>query len=346
MDIILENPFSKRSQSNFLDSLTHSLPITRLISSAVNMSHQELIAFTCASGKQVSHIAPGLYQDAKYKLRLAVNTESSRQRLQHKYPKAEVIQVNLGNSDDCQRFVQGASAVYYVSPPFHPHETQFCMNVIDAAVEEAKEPGSKFAHFVLSSVLHPELRKLMNHDCKRYMEEYLYESSLPYTILQAGHFSDNAIGSLLAERDSPNPMFYVLHPPEIKYTFSCLRDHGEASVKVLRERSKHYYATYQLTSTQPITYVDYVNQIGDVLGKKFEIKLMPFDEAVELLVQHIFGPGKSKELRYRESAERMFLYYVTRGVMASPNVSEWLLARPGTSPAQLAQIMLDAETTK
>lgn len=54
---------------------------------------------------------------------------------------------------------------------FHPHETEIGYNVIDACVAASKESGSKFKHFVFSSVLCTQLRKLLNHDCKRYVEE-------------------------------------------------------------------------------------------------------------------------------------------------------------------------------
>ena len=53
-------------------------------------------------------------------------------------------------------------------------------------IDAAKSHG--VSHFIYASVLHPCLRKLMNHDCKRYVEEYLIESGLPYTILQPSHF--------------------------------------------------------------------------------------------------------------------------------------------------------------
>jgi len=66
--------------------------------------------------------------------------------------------------------------------------------MIDAAV------SAQVQHCVYSSVLHPGLRKLISHDCKRYVEEYLIESSLPYAILQPSTFMDQLpIQKLLSE---------------------------------------------------------------------------------------------------------------------------------------------------
>lgn len=44
-----------------------------------------------------------------------------------------------------------------------------------------------------SSVLNPQLRKLMNHDCKRHVEEYLIESGLNFTVLQPSHFMNKQV---------------------------------------------------------------------------------------------------------------------------------------------------------
>ena len=146
----------------------------------------------------VSYLHHGpLHHAARYCLRLVVHSDSSRDRLTKQYPEAEVLQANLDDPNDRARIVYGISVLYYVSPTFHPHETTLGQGMVDAACNEAKKPGSKFSHFVLSSVLYWHLRKLLNHDRKRYIEEYLCESTLQWNVLQASHFMDNAMGRLL-----------------------------------------------------------------------------------------------------------------------------------------------------
>lgn len=306
----------------------------------------ELIVLTCASGKQCSQIIPLLYRQqqqssSSYRLRLVVHSEASLARLSQQYPAAEVIRADLDDLDTCSRILDGASTLYYVSPTFSPHEVQFGTNVIDAAVNESRKPGSKFAHFVFSSVLHPEISKLLNHDRKRLIEEYLVESSLQYTILQPSHFADNAIGRLLSLRDAPeqNPIYVAAFDPEVAFSFSCVRDHAEVSVKVIRERSRHFYATYQLVSTLPMKYSDYVRSVGAVLGKDIQIKQMPYEEAIEVYCRLVFGKVDVAQ-NLRDGPERLLLYYNRRGIIANPGVLEWLLGRPPTTPAQLAALML------
>lgn len=304
-----------------------------------------LVALTCASGRQSGTVIPYFYGNPDYKLRLIVNSPESQQRLQNKYPDAEVIRADLGYAKDCEKILDGVSSIYYVSPPFHPHEASYAFNVIDAAVAEAAKPNSKFAHFVLSSVIYPEITKLLNHLPKLQAQEYLAESQLNFTILQQGHFMENTAGSLIAQKDSPNPQCLVMHPLDIKFSFSCVRDNAEVTAKVIKEASEHYFATYQLVSTFPITYTEYAKGFSEGIGKKVETKRLPFEEAVNVASLHIHGPEASIDQRRRDAPERMFLYYQSRGVGASPRILEWLLGRRATTPKQLAEALL-AETNK
>ena len=307
----------------------------------------ELVVLTCASGKQCSALIPLLYQEPSlYTLRLVVHSQQSLQRLQRQYPKAEVLRANLGNPDDCLKILDGATTIYYVGPSFQTHEAQFGMNVIDAAATESAKPGSKFSHFIFSSVIHPEIGKLLNHDRKRYVEEYLCESALPYTILQPSHFAENAIGRLIAQRHLPQPKFVAAHDPEVAFSFSCVCDHAEVSFKVIRERSRHFFATYQLVSTWPMKYTEYVKSIGDVMGKTIQIEQAPFERFVETYCHLVFGSDQVVDQNMRDGPERLLLYYNRRGLTGNPGVLEWLLGRPGTTPAQLARKLLDSADQK
>lgn len=301
----------------------------------------ELIVLTCASGKQCRYIIPLLSeQSSRYRLRLVVHSDKSLERLRAQYPQAEVVKANLDVPTECSQIIDGATAVYYISPTFQTHEVQYGTNMIDAALAERDKPGSRFSHFIFSSVLHPIIRKMLNHDRKRYIEEYLVESGLSYTILQPSHFADNMIGQLVAQKDYPNPVATIAFDPNVAFSYSILRDYAEVSVKVISERSKHYFATYQLVSTWPMKYTEYIQSVGDALGVKFEIKQLPHEEAVEVYCKLLFGkPAKETDIRISEGPERLLLYYNKRGLIANPGVSEWLLGRPASSPALLAKLL-------
>ena len=304
----------------------------------------ELITLTCASGKQCSAIIPQLYpQSLRYKLRLVVHSTSSLTRLQKLWPEANVLQADLGNPIDCSKILDSTSIMYYVSPTHHPLETEYGINIINAAINELKKPGSSFSHFIFSSVIHTHLRKMLNHDRKRFIEEYLCESPLTWTILQPSHFMDNTIGHILQLKDSPDPTFLAAQNPEVSFSFSCVHDFAEASVKVIEERSKHFFATYQLVSTWPTKYSDYVQSVGSVIGKSIKIKQMPYEEAVDMYANVIFR-DTNINVEFKESPARMLLYYNSRGLLGNPRITEWLLGRPATGIVELAKMTtLDSE---
>lgn len=90
----------------------------------------------------------------------------------------------------------------------------------------------------------------MNRDCKRYVEEYLIESGLQYTILQPSHFMDMFPIEKLSEEKQP--VFRAQWDPEVPFSYTSRDDLGEVTVKILEQRKAHYYATYQLVSTSPL----------------------------------------------------------------------------------------------
>jgi uncharacterized protein YbjT (DUF2867 family) len=288
----------------------------------------DLILVTCASGKQCKYLVPILA--AKWKrLRLQVNSSASKARLQKQFPNAEVIQADLANSVEVPNLMKGVTSVYHVGPSFHPHETSIAYSMIDAAVQESKT--GQFQHFVLSSVLNSQFRKMLNHDCKRYEEEYLMESGLAYTILQPAHFMDTfPVGMLMAQEAAP-AVYKANWDPDIPFSFVSTKDLSAAAAKVLEDREKHFYAVYPLVSVRNTTYRQKVDIVSQVLGKEIKVEQRSFEESVQALLA-MLGMGKPNEVdpRVRDAAERMLLFYNRRGLLGNENVLTWLLGREPT----------------
>ncbi|RWQ99884.1 hypothetical protein C8Q69DRAFT_489862 [Paecilomyces variotii] len=218
----------------------------------------DLILVTCASGKQAPYLLRHLQPKWK-RLRLTAHSDTSVQRLKEQYPKAEVVKADMNNAADASRSLSGVTAIWHVGPSLHPHESEVGYTMIDAAVVESRRQGSNFQHFVYSSVLQTQLRKLMNHNAKRYVEEYLMEPGLNFTILQPSHFVDG--------------FFSIIY-----------EDHGEAAAKVFEEREKHYFAQYPLVSTYPTNYKSVVEAASRALGKEIRIERISFEHALERLL--------------------------------------------------------------
>ncbi|MCJ1370517.1 hypothetical protein MMC20_001730 [Loxospora ochrophaea] len=193
--------------------------------------------------------------------------------------------------------------------------------MINAALGEAKK--GVFRHFVYSSVLCTQLRKLANHDCKRYVEECLMESELNYTILKPSIFMDGmAVEKLISDPSPVHPAFY---DPNVCFAWTSLYDLGEAAAKVVEEMEKHYLAVYDtVSSSPPMGHTEAVEIIGKTLGKKIEVRRLPFSEAFGTFEKR-FGQDPHKYTKH--SAARMLLHYEYYGLRGSPNVLEWLLGR-------------------
>ena len=290
----------------------------------------DLLLITCASGKQCSHLLPIISRRFK-RLRLQVNSQTSLDRLRLQYPSAEVIQADLGDPHAVSRLVSGVTALYLVGPSLHPRETDVCKTVIDSATQEFENGEGGFKHLVFSSVLNTQLSKLLNHDCKRYVEEYLMESGLPYTIMQPTHFMDTFPVAQLAEQE--NAVYHAAWDPSVKFCFIALRDLGRASATVLEQREKHFYAQYPLVSAGPHSYEEVVSIAGEEMGKQIQIQKLPYEEAIGVRLRLLLGI-ENGDPKVQEILERLVLYYERRGLMGNPNQLEWLLGKKPTTYAE------------
>lgn len=166
----------------------------------------------------------------------------------------------------------------------------------------------------------------MNHDCKRYIEEYLIESGLAYTILQPSHFMDMfPLAKLLSEE---NPTYTAHWDPAVKFSYTSLHDLGEATAKILEQREEHFYATYQMVSTDvPMGYQDVCAIASKVIGKEIRVEVMRFQKVMEGegSAEGLFGLERGEQ--QRDGVQRMLLWYQYRGLVGSRNVMGWVLGR-------------------
>ncbi|KAF8851230.1 putative nucleoside-diphosphate-sugar epimerase [Acephala macrosclerotiorum] len=296
------------------------------------MAAKETIVITCASGKQAAPLIRLLLASQKYNLLLIVHSTNSQERLSKIYPDANVRIAELTEPSQCLSLLKDAAIVYHIGPSLHPHETAIGINMISAA---KATPSIK--HFIYSSVLNSQLRKLMNHDCKRYVEEYLIESELPYTILCPTHFMDTMpipmfLKQMETKKEGESLVFPAMWNPEVKFSFVSLQDLAEAAFSVIEGQEKHFRAKYDMVSTEPLSYNEVLKKVGGVLGRDIRAEQKGFEDAVETFGARIFG-GKIEDVDsgMRDGLERLLLYYNRHGLQGSSNTLEWLIGRKATS---------------
>ncbi|MCJ1421939.1 hypothetical protein MMC32_008306 [Xylographa parallela] len=293
------------------------------------MSQSDLLVITSASGKQATHLLPFL--PSSLRLRLICHSESSADRLRSLHPNAEVLTGDLNSPSFCASILHNATALYHIGPPFHPFETTIGLALVHAASTERGKRNGRFRHFVYSSVLHSSIRKMLNHDCKRYVEEALLESGVPYTILQPTHFMEMIPLAKLAQEQGDKVVFPAKWDPSVGFSFVALKDFGEAGAKVLREGEKHYSASYEICGTGSVTYNEVMRIVGQNIGKDVVVKQVGLQEAADGFMKMMSGGSEEVDPYTRDAAERMLLYYNRRGLVGNTNVLEWLLGRKPTS---------------
>lgn len=211
---------------------------------------------------------------------------------------------------------QGVSGVYHIPPNIHPQEVE----IGEIVLELARQHG--VGHFVYHSVLHPCVKAMPHHLKKAEVEELVYASGLPFTILQPEAYMQNFLPGLAAARDEG--IFPVPYPIGSKLGLVELADVAQAAALVL-EDTAHFWATYELSAGEIWTPARVAEAIGSALNqpvRAVEIERGAWEQ----------GAKRSGMSRYQiETLLRMFAYYAEHGFWGNSRVLVGLLNRRPTS---------------
>lgn len=211
-------------------------------------------------------------------------------------------------------------AVYHICPNMSPDEERIGRSVIEAAKRSGVE------HFVYHSVLHPQTEKMAHHWAKLRVEEMLFESGLPFTILQPAPYMQNLLAgwkSIVEENTLRVP-----YSVNAKFSFIDLEDLAEAAKAVLTG-TIHLNATYELAGTSATSHVDAAKIFGRVLRKDIRA------EVEEINIWKARTEGLSEYAL--ENLVRMFDYYDQWGLAGNPTILRWILRREPTSLEQFIE---------
>lgn len=210
--------------------------------------------------------------------------------------------------------MRGARSVYHICPNMNPGEAEIGRLVIDAA----RETG--VGHFIYHSVLHPQTERMNHHWQKLRVEEMIFESGLPFTILQPAPYMQNLLAgwkSIIEDGILPIP-----YSENSNFSFVDLEDIAETAKIVLTE-SSHLNATYELAGTAPMSHVEVSEILSRVLRRSVRVE------------KEDLSDWKRRTKGMNEYAivnlVRMFEYYSQWGLAGNPNVLKWILKREPTS---------------
>jgi uncharacterized protein YbjT (DUF2867 family) len=177
------------------------------------------------------------------------------------------------------------------------------------------------ARIVYHSVLHPQVEAMPHHWHKMRVEECLFVSGVPYTILQPAAYMQN----ILAQWDSitGEGVYPVPYGADTRLGMVDLEDVAAAAAAVVAGPG-HTGAVYELAGPEVLTQTEVASILGRQLGREVRVRVVPLDEWAAGVRAAGLGDYAVETLR------RMFAYYDRHGFWGNPNVLGWLLGRPPT----------------
>ena len=287
-----------------------------------------MILVNAANGQQGKLLVPKLLEGG-VDVRACVRSDRSAAEL-NKVGVSDVVVGDISDPQVIARAVDGIDTIYHVCPGIQPLERQIGLAWIDAA----KDAGVR--HFVFSSVLHPIITDLVQHEIKRDIEEHLVSSGLEYTILQPTIYM------------APRRFRPVLESGELKVGWSLERlqslvdigDIADAAAIVLTGGDRHYGATYELVGPGRYTAHDMVAVMSRVLGRSIGVR----EVDAETYLAGLFGQRDLNEIPHETSVARSLrARYSSHDFIGNPNVLTWLLGRPPTTFEQFVTALNTAQ---
>ena len=226
----------------------------------------------------------------------------------------EVITGDLLDETVWETAVTNIHALYLICPNMHPHETTIGQLAIRAAQK------ANLNHFVYHSVLHPQTEEMPHHWQKLRVEEMLWASRLPVTILQPCAYMQNILGrwpQIINEG-----IYTVPYPLTTRLSLVDLADVAEVAAKVLTEPG-HTGATYELCGPDAPSQTEVATILSQVLQRPIRAETIP-------LIQWQAQATNLSQYA-RETLAAMFIYYGRYHFIGNGNVLTWLLKRPSTT---------------
>jgi uncharacterized protein YbjT (DUF2867 family) len=224
----------------------------------------------------------------------------------------KVIVGDLRDEDAIGLAMQDMQSVYHICPNMSPDETI----IGDMVIGAARKAGVK--HFVYHSVLHPQIEEMNHHWQKMRVEEMIFESGLPFTILQPAPYMQNLLAGWKSIVE--DGILRVPYSVNAKFSFIDLDDLAEAAGIVLTEPG-HGNAIYELAGTVPTSHAEVAEVVGRIVKRKV------IAEREEIRDWRLRAEGSGMSDYVIENLIRMFGYYDQWGLTGNPNVLRWILKR-------------------
>jgi uncharacterized protein YbjT (DUF2867 family) len=213
-------------------------------------------------------------------------------------------------------------AIYHICPNMSPDEISIGQTVFRAARAAGLE------HVVYHSVLHPQTEAMPHHWQKLRTEELLFETGLPYTILQPAAYMQNVLAYW--DQIVMQGVYAVPYATETRLGMVDLEDVAEAAAIVLTEKG-HAGATYELAGPDVLSQLEVAAVLERQLARPVRAQAVPLDEWERRARASGMGDYQVETLL------QMFRYYEHYGLTGNSHGLTWLLRRQPTTFASFVE---------
>jgi uncharacterized protein YbjT (DUF2867 family) len=238
---------------------------------------------------------------------------SEQVRLVEEMGAREVVVGDMRLQAAMDQAAWGVQTVYHICPNMSPDEVA----IGQAAMSAARSAGVQ--HLVYHSVLHPQVEALPHHRQKLRVEEQLFESGLPCTILQPAAYMQNVLAYW--SQITGQGVYPVPYAVETRLGMVDLEDVAEAAAIVLTEPG-HVGATYELASAEVLSQAEAAAILSQQLGHPVRAEAVPLETWERRARESGLGDYQV------ETLVKMFHYYERYEFWGNPRVLGWLLGRP------------------
>ncbi|MEK9645433.1 MAG: NmrA family NAD(P)-binding protein [Alphaproteobacteria bacterium] len=271
-----------------------------------------MILVTCAGGK-TGRAMISAFANAGEKVRAMQRSMGTDEELTA-LGASEIVHADLGETGAVADAAIGCRAIYYICPNMTENERYYGENVIAAARSAGVE------RLLFHSVLHTQVQALHHHWNRLFVEEAIVESGVEFSILQVGSYYQNMVpGWSKMVETGIHAMAYNVDVP---MSLVDLEDVSAAALAVLRDPGCAN-GIFEICGPV-ITLREKAEILSDVLGRSVEAQKLPADAAID----HAARMGV--DAYGQDCMRRMFAHYDEYGLVGSPRVLGWLLARPPT----------------